>query len=178
MYGAYHSRRNMSIGYIKIMTYCKIFKTTYVTHKTILFWYVVRVYPIETKEGGGGGVRSVRGRFTHLRRSLLSCKMLSLDFTHRAFENFPNYEPILYDYCVFSGYSVTFRCCSGIITDCRRWCGGICQAWGGGGVCQDGSPILSKSKNLCKGTLNAFWTHLMFGVYQYHKVSKDDYRAL
>ena len=37
------------------MTYFKILKQTYMTHKTSLFEYVVRVYPIETKEEGGGG---------------------------------------------------------------------------------------------------------------------------
>ena len=33
------------------MTYFKILKQTYMTHKTSLFEYVVRVYPIETKKG-------------------------------------------------------------------------------------------------------------------------------
>ena len=62
-------------------------------HKTSLFEYVVRVYPIETKkEGGGGtsgtvqrqgggGVRSVRGVFTHHRRFLFLYLLLSLFLT-------------------------------------------------------------------------------------------------
>lgn len=37
------------------MTYFKIPKQTFMTHKTSLFEYVVRVYPIETKKEGGGG---------------------------------------------------------------------------------------------------------------------------
>ena len=60
------------------------------TYKTGLFEYVVRVYHIETKkEGGGGtsgavqrqgggGVRSVRGMFTHRHRFLFLCLVLSL----------------------------------------------------------------------------------------------------
>ena len=44
------------------MTHCKIFKLTHMTHKTSLFEYVVRVYPIETtKEGGGGAQRQSGG---------------------------------------------------------------------------------------------------------------------
>ena len=34
---------------------------TYMTHKTSLFEYVVRVYPIETKKEGGGGVQRQSG---------------------------------------------------------------------------------------------------------------------
>lgn len=43
------------------MTYFKILKMTYMTHKTSLFEYVVRVYPIETKKEGGGGVQRQSG---------------------------------------------------------------------------------------------------------------------
>lgn len=51
----------MSIGYIKIVTHCKILKQTYMTRKTNPFEYVVRVYPIETKKEGGGGVQRQSG---------------------------------------------------------------------------------------------------------------------
>ena len=50
----------MSIGYRKIMTYFKILKQTYMTHKTSLFEYVVRVYPIETIEKRAAELSSVR----------------------------------------------------------------------------------------------------------------------
>ena len=57
MYEAYHSGQYMSIGYIKIMTCVIISKMIYMTQKTSLFEYVVRVYPIETKKEGGGGIQ-------------------------------------------------------------------------------------------------------------------------
>ena len=42
------------------MTYFKILKQTYMTHKTSLFEYVVRVYPIETIEKRAAELSSVR----------------------------------------------------------------------------------------------------------------------
>lgn len=43
------------------MTHCKTYKLTYMTHKTSLFKYVVRVYPIETKKEGGEVVQRQGG---------------------------------------------------------------------------------------------------------------------
>ena len=61
MYEAYHSGQYMSIGYIKIMTYVIISKMIYMTQKTSLFEYAVRVYPIETNRESGGVVQRQRG---------------------------------------------------------------------------------------------------------------------